>query len=131
MNRNTQHTTPAPGDRTPFWGTTLYSMIGVILWTLHFGFVYGISHVVCSPALAGRADSLGRALILGGTVPILVLIALAGLWPERTARLFRVGTMSTDTAGFLHHVARFICLLSFLGVAWAGAAALILPVCAG
>ncbi len=112
-----------------FWRATLFSLFGPLLWTAHFGLVYGGQHVGCATPV-----SLDPAWVIGGIVAATFAAAapllVGAVWPHRLARLF--GLTETDNSGvypFLVGATRLLSLLSLFGVLWAGAAAAFLPSC--
>jgi hypothetical protein len=109
------------------FGEALFGLLGPLVWSLHFGAIYLGHHLACETALRGRAidvfvlaiTGLGLGVLAFGTVAPRVLRRLAGL-----------GDSGGDLDAFLLAAMRTLCLLSFVGVLWAGAAVLLVAACA-
>ena len=118
------------GDRTA--RTTLFVLFGPIVWAVHFLIAYGGHAALC--AAGDRLPFAGRETLpwlLGtATAAALLLVAAALIRPGLLRRMLGAGSVLAEETMFLTRVMRALGALSFFGVAWAGLAMLIVPLCA-
>lgn len=114
------------GER--FWRATLFSLLGPLLWALHFGAVYGGQHVACA-AETGLSFQLIRTGIISATAVVAAPLLFASIAPRRTLKIFGLCGYDEPMRCFLAGTMRLLSLLSFFGVVWAGSAALFLDAC--
>lgn len=105
-----------PKPRERFLLRTALCLSGPLLWALHFGAVYGTSHVVCATGIV-NAQSVSVAVI-GATVAAFAALAI----------LFAMAARVQDRT-FYRPVSLWLLSLSAFGVLAAGAAAIYLPAC--
>jgi hypothetical protein len=121
---------PRPGSAT---ATIVYMLLGPILWALHFTFVYGAHTLRCTAAVVGTPVPVGggalAAAIVAVTVAVVALLVGTVLRPEAAARALGVDRAG-DRARFAARTMVVLAVLSALGIAWAGAAPLLLESCA-
>ncbi|WP_203075363.1 hypothetical protein [Falsiroseomonas ponticola] len=89
------------------------SILGIVIWSVHFLLVYGGQAVAC----AADRPGLVTPLVIGASLVALALLLVVAL----AARRHRHGFMGTMAIG--------IAALSALAVVWEAAPALALPPC--
>jgi hypothetical protein len=113
-------------------GTLVFILIGPIAWALHLSVLYFSQSMLCAHGAAdtGIAFGIGLAPFIIGvaTAGALLLVMSATLFPQRASRLLSAG-WGGETGEFNMRVMGALALLSSIGVAWGGLAALILPSC--
>ena len=100
-----------------FTRLTAASLAGILIWSAHFGIVYGGQHIAC--AIDG-AD-LVKPLNLGASGLALIILGICYVWNQRI--LGQTGDR------FLHKVSRWLILLSAFAVVGVTATVFILPAC--
>lgn len=100
-----------------------YALSGLLVWTVHFVFIYGFVGLAC-------ARPWGTAAALGvGLVPLVVGLATL-LAAAAIPAILVLGRLRGDGANrFLDRLALAIGLLALLAVIWEGAAILVVPAC--
>jgi hypothetical protein len=111
-----------------FWRATLFSLLGPLLWALHFGAVYGGQHVACAPPVS-LSPALIRIAIVVATLAAAAPLLAGAVAPQRVMNVFSLTGYEDATRRFLAGTMRILCLLSLFGVVWAGSAALLLGAC--
>lgn len=102
---------------------TVAWLVGPIIWTLHFFFLYAVSSFACPPLVAIQASQI-HLLTLVATI-----VALSGLCVSLT-RQFRQRASNFDgTRDFLMSAGLTLTAIATLGVLWTAAATIILPAC--
>lgn len=120
----TEESSRARDDSSSTAGTFVFVLLGPIVWALHLAVVYGMQ---ISCAAAASRPSIGETLalaVLGATAAALAFLAVAAWRSHAAARMLRV-----RASRFLERVMRLLILLSVVGIAWVGTAALVLPAC--
>lgn len=107
--------------------TLIYIAFGPLIWALHLTAVYGAHALLCA---RGIAPAVALAVVLGVTAVALVLLASAIAVPRSARWIVRIGAEDGGDGGFHDRLMRLLAALSAFGVAWAGAAAVIVPACA-
>ncbi|NGM18386.1 hypothetical protein G3576_00045 [Roseomonas stagni] len=89
------------------------SLLGIVIWALHFGLVYGGQALACE---VGR-PSIVMPLVIGASVVALALLLVLAVVARRSR------------GGFLGGLAVGIAAFSALAVVWEAAPVLALPAC--
>lgn len=114
--------------RTPtFLCVTFYALLGPVVWSLHFGAIYGALHVWCEIRV-GSDGGVAKFAIAAATLLALALLACGAKFLG--GRIIDPAAVADETKGFLHGTMKALALLSALAIVWAGAAAFFLPECA-
>jgi hypothetical protein len=110
-------------------GALVFLLLGPITWSVHFFVLYTGHASIC--ALTGGAGTGWIKIIIVG-VTALCLAALAAIMIQARPLYRRLtGHQGEDEeAAFLVTGTRVMSFLSLLGVVWAGATVLIVPICA-
>lgn len=118
-------------ERSSVAGTILFLLAAPILWSLHLLLIYGPQSSLCAFATAefGYVSAKISWIVIGVTFVVLALLSTLFLRMHQVAALLRVRTGELLEAEFAISVARYLTVLSLLGVAWAGATALLLDAC--
>lgn len=115
-------------DKEKFWRATVYSLFGPLLWTFHFGLVYGGQHVACAQTVSAD-PALIKTGIVAATIAVGAPLLFASLRPRSLMKLFGLADDGADSRIFFVRTMSALSLLSLFGVIWAGAAAAFLPAC--
>ena len=116
-------------QRETFWRVTLFSLSGVLLWALHFGFIYLAQHLLCALQPPGGGPAVLRWLIVIVTLLFIGALTFLGLRPAAAWRLFRANSNNANAKRLLTAIMRLLACLSFFAVLWAGVAMLFVPLC--
>ena len=117
-------------DRLRGPSTLLYLSLGPIVWAVHFAIVYGAHTLLCAVGGSGGFGARAATLVvIIATVVALILLSLPMLAPTMMRRRRPGSTEPASLSSFAQGVMALLALLSALGVAWAGAAALIVAPC--
>lgn len=112
-----------------FVSRLLFMLAGLIIWAVHFGFVYGFNALACTFGFAGSqllgmgvvVLAVGLATFLAFGADILVMLrAVAG--PHAV-------DLTADSRRFMRYVAGSLAALSAVSVLWQGLPALMVPAC--
>jgi hypothetical protein len=114
-----------PASDTRFEWLTLISLSGPLIWSLHFGGVYGGQHVACETGLAG--EMVIRSGIALATLAAIAALGLIFLLARRNMNTSQPA--SSDTTVFLRAVTIGLLGLSLFGVLATALAGVMLPVC--
>jgi hypothetical protein len=121
---NDEQTQSAPG-------TIVYVLLGPIVWAIHFGAIYFFQSLMCAREIAfdtvGNLD--GQLMIVAATVAALAIVAAFVLAPERVAVAVKAASAGSDQRAFQTRLMRLLALLSAVGIAFAGWAAILIPSC--
>lgn len=110
-------------------GILLITLIGILIWALHFAVVYGVQHIVCT-AFAGEHSGFWiKTVIIVTTIIALLVLLLPILKPKIMLPMSRFEALPQDTQAFLIGMMQLLALLSCFGVLWGGSTALLLPAC--
>lgn len=116
--------------RERFLGKMLFLTAGLILWAAHFGFVYGLTGVVCARGLgtawpAAVPFVVAFATVVAAGLSLVVLFtALVGRGPGIT------GETNPSLRVFWRTVSAGIAATGFVAIVWTGLPALIIRPCA-
>lgn len=115
-----------------FVSTMLLMVGGLLIWAVHFTFLYAFNTLACTRSFAAT-DIAGFA-----TVPFIIvlitLLALGGTGAVLATALsgggFRRSSQDrTMTADFLRYMTVAITIISFVAILWNGIPALSVPAC--
>jgi hypothetical protein len=124
-----QEQAQAASGQRPVWPTLFDVLFGPIVWAAHLTLIYGLQSVACAlasplaPALIGL-DPVQLAIAALTAAALLAIASRAAV-----ARRPAGGTREGELAAFLDGVMLVLMLLSALGIAGQGGAALIIPAC--
>lgn len=116
-------TRPASDPR--FIRLTLTSMAGPLIWSLHFGAVYGGQHVACHGLGAGTAPI--RWGIVAATLAACLALGAIALYARKLVQPAPPG--DPDVPAFLYSVSLWLIGLSLFAALASGLAGLMLPAC--
>tara|TARA_B100000678_G_scaffold291050_1_gene305983 strand:- start:2560 stop:2898 length:339 start_codon:yes stop_codon:yes gene_type:complete len=100
-----------------FTRLTAASLAGILIWSAHFGIVYGGQHVACSIA---RSDFVKPLNLMASAIALGALAACL-IWNR--------SLLGNSAGDFLHKVSRWLILVSMFAVAGVAATVFILPAC--
>lgn len=109
-------------------GSLAFLAFGPIVWALHLAVSYGGHAALCAVGPAAQGGTL-PLLLAAATAMAAIILVVALLRPGLVRRALRAMPASSTEAGFATTVMRFLGVLSLMGVAFAGLAMLILPLC--
>lgn len=121
--------TKTPPGVEKFWIVTFLSLAGPLIWAIHFGFVYGVQHLLCSSIAPGANETPLTIFVMAATIGALIPLAFLGLWPSRAYEIAGIRLQAEAASAFLIGAMRAATLLSVTGVLWVGAAALFVGGC--
>lgn len=127
---DTRTATGQPDRHRPAIGTILYMLFGPLVWAAHLMLIYGPQSIACGfyssprPPLLPGLDLVQTAIAAASVISLAIVAVpfVAGL--QR-----RPPTREDDLDAFLGSTMRLLAVLSALGIAAAGATALVLPTC--
>jgi hypothetical protein len=131
MNLHDTKADDAPAGSTA--GTIAYLLFGPILWSLHLTVLYFSQSMLCAHGAAGftiAGVGIVPFVIVVATAVILVLLCAAMLAPAALGRLMSASGGAQSESSFQRRVMAALAMLSACGVAWAGLASFVLPICA-
>jgi hypothetical protein len=125
----TSHTPQRPAWPST-WLALAYIAFGPLVWAACHGLLYAIHWMLCVMLVRGIAiPSLIYAALLGVT-GLCVVALIAAIWrPDALGRHMLAGA-SQEVRQFSRDTMRLLAALSLFGVVAAGAAVVILPICA-
>lgn len=110
-----------------FFRVTVCCLAALLLWSTHFGFVYGLSHFACA-APTPESDNIRWLIAIVSLVCLMALVIYT--WQaENIMRLIRPASDQAGTNGFLVDVMRLLAVLAFFAISWAGASIFFLAPC--
>jgi hypothetical protein len=111
-------------------GTLVYLLFGPLLWAAHLTIIYGASTLICA---MGEGDPAAArdvgVVILVATAVALAVISFTAAYPRPARTLLKVRSNSASTAAFLDRAMQTLAVLSFIGIAWAGATVVMITPC--
>lgn len=119
MTRNGQ-----PGS---FFRTTLVSLGGPLIWSLHLALVYGGQHIACTTGTTARGVYWW---VIGISLLALALLLPFVFLPHRLLRRFTPHHSSLRSAHFLAELMRLLAILATGAVLWLGLSVFFIPACA-
>ena len=121
---------PHGTDRGSFTGTTIYLLLGPIVWAVHLLVIYGPQPTLC---MAVAAAAFGpwtiNIFVFVATAAAVLVTAVPMVRPAMVRRLLRASSRGESETQFQDRAMRLLCLLSIVGMIWAGAAAALIAPC--
>jgi hypothetical protein len=111
-------------------GTFLFVLFGPLVWAGHLLAIYGSHASLCEfGALQLFGLPIVPILLLVATIGALALLAAGLCWPRRVQALLRADVGEGEERGWLTRLMRLLTGLSLVGVAYAGVAIMLVPIC--
>ena len=103
-------------------------LFGPIVWAMHFFLLYGIATVFCTGPEASRQGQMRLSAL---ALTAMALSGLAGfvLWQYFGGRRHRASQRSENGTSFLRATSIGLAGLATVGIIWAAAGAILIPVC--
>jgi hypothetical protein len=124
---------PYRRDRSSLFGTSLYMLIGPLLWGAHMTVAYSMHTLFCTlgmdqPVLWGLSPS--DITIAAATTVAVAILAVFVLARRLAAGILQVPAPDVPVRRFLDGVMLWLGLLSAAGIVWGGSTFLLLASCA-
>lgn len=114
----------------PLAGILLYALTGPIVWAAHLAIIYSAHVVSCA---LGGAPGLASLIVIVTTIIALITLFLAvsraRAWRRELMKRSPADGEHASAVSFIDGAMALLVLLSAVGVAWAGAMALMLEPC--
>jgi hypothetical protein len=124
--------TTEPKQRDWALATTVYLLLGPLIWVLHFTAIYAVQSTLCALGTPARTvvdmDIVPIAVLLA-TVLLLSLLAGA-MWGLIPIKRKPGSADQLASPRFFEGAMKFLCLLAVIGIIWTSIAASVLHPCA-
>lgn len=112
-------------------GMLCYLMLGLIIWALHFGALYGVHSIACAHYATQQEAIVGPMYLWICAVTLIAVALMIGamLRPRLARRLIRAGEWPRAQQKTYDQIMIGLALLSCFGVIAAGSSAILVPAC--